>query len=44
MGVDCYGRCSLGMGFFSLLPHMVDLKVPMSVAAVDGLMALLVKG
>jgi hypothetical protein len=28
----------------SLVPHMVDLKVPMSVAAVDGLMALLVKG
>jgi hypothetical protein len=37
MGVDCCGCCSLGMGFFSLLPHMVDLKVPMNVAVVDGL-------
>jgi hypothetical protein len=37
MGVDCYGRCSLGMGFFSLLPRMVDLKVPIGVAAVDSL-------
>jgi hypothetical protein len=38
MGVDCYGRCSLGVEFFSLLPHMVDLKVPMGVAVVHDLM------
>jgi hypothetical protein len=37
MGVDCCGRCYLGVGFFSLLPHMVDLKVTMGVTAVDGL-------
>jgi hypothetical protein len=39
MSVDCCERCYLGVGFFTLLPHMVDLKVTtgVGVAAVHGL-------